>query len=80
MTAKRKAAWNAFRKELPWIKYSHRCLLEIASTVRGNITSGEDISVKELTLLRLCLSQLGATPSDATKITLPDDEKDKDPS
>jgi hypothetical protein len=33
-----------------------------------------------LNLLRLCLSQMGATPTDSSKITVPDEEDDEDPS
>jgi len=31
-----------------------------------------------MNLLRQMLGQMGATPADATKVTVPDDEDDKD--
>jgi hypothetical protein len=33
-----------------------------------------------LTLLRQCLGQMGATPADASKIQIPEDETRDDPS
>jgi hypothetical protein len=71
-------AWETFSDELPWLNHSHRALVEIASTVRARVIAGEDVGVHALGLLRNCLGQMGATPSDSSKITMPDEEI-KDP-
>jgi hypothetical protein len=75
------AAWNTFSGELPWLTKSHRSLVEIASIVRGALILGDDIDIKSLNLLRQCLGQMGATPADASRITLPEDSTEsEDPS
>ena len=72
-------AWEAFDDELPWLNRSHRCIVGIASIARAEHAAG-CADTKMLNLLRQCLGQLGATPSDASKITLPNDEDERDPS
>jgi hypothetical protein len=79
MTIDQKEAWNTFRTELSWLNKSHRSLVEIASTIRARVMSGADIGVKALSLLRQCLGQMGATPTDSSKVTMPDDNKPGDP-
>jgi hypothetical protein len=69
-------AWQTFADELPWLNHSHRGLVGVASEIHGKLIAGEEVSVNGLNLLRLCLSQMGGTPVDASKITLPDDEED----
>lgn len=69
-------AWEAFRKELPWLCESDRALLEVASTIRGNLIADGSIGVNQMTTLRQCLSQMGATPADRSKVTLPDAKED----
>lgn len=72
-------AWRQFARELPWLNESHRALMEITVTIRARVISGQDVGIQALNLLRLCLGQLGATPVDASKITVPDDgEEDPD--
>jgi hypothetical protein len=74
-----RVAWRQFQTELPWLNGSHRALLEIAATVRARLAKGEDVSMQALNLLRQCLGQMGATPADATKVSVPDDgEEDPD--
>jgi hypothetical protein len=75
-------AWRTFAAELPWLNVSHRALVGIASKIRGQQMAGEDVSTNSYNLLRLCLGQMGATPVDSTKVTMPDadDDKDDDPS
>lgn len=70
-------AWREFAGELPWLNRSHRCIVEIASIVRARLQSGQEIGTKALSLLRLCLSSMGATPADASKVSwAPEEEKD----
>jgi hypothetical protein len=68
-------AWAEFDAELPWLNRSHRCLVGIASIARAELAAG-GADTKMLNLLRQCLGQLGATPADAAKITLPNDGED----
>jgi hypothetical protein len=65
-------AWEAFDDELPWLNRSHRCIVGIASVARAELAAG-CADTRMLNLLRQTLGQLGATPADSTKITMPDD-------
>jgi hypothetical protein len=76
MGGEQRIVWKAFAAELPWLNGSHRAVLEIATTIRARLVSGEEVGVQALNLLRQCLGQMGATPADATKVTLPDGESD----
>lgn len=74
-----RTAWTTFVDEIPWLNETHRSFLEIASNVRGRLMTGQEVGVQALNLLRQCLGQMGATPADATKVTLPsDDDEDED--
>lgn len=50
MTDQQSTAWRTFEAEAPWLNYSHRGLVEIASTVRARLSSGEDVGVQALGL------------------------------
>jgi hypothetical protein len=71
-------AWNTFADELPWLNQSHRSLVSIASEIQGKLIAGEELSVNGLNLLRLCLGQMGGTPVDSSKITLPEEADEPD--
>ncbi len=58
-------AWREFESEIPWLNRSHRAIVEIASVVRARVQSGDEVGTKALSLLRMCLSSMGATPADA---------------
>jgi hypothetical protein len=73
-------AWETFADELPWLNRSHRALVGIAAEIRGRLIAGEEVSVQFLNLLRQCLGQMGATPADASKVSMPDDDEIEDPS
>lgn len=77
-TCKTKAAWQLFHKELPWLNQSHRMLVGMAANIQGRIMAGQEVGVQAMNLLRQMLGQMGATPADATKVSVPDDEEDKD--
>lgn len=78
-TMKAKAAWLLFQKEIPWLTESHRMLVGMASNIQGRLMAGQDVGVQAMNLLRQMLGQMGATPSDASKIAVPDDgESDPD--
>lgn len=66
-------AWEGFKRELPWLTEGHRALVEVASNLRGRLIDHEEVGVNALSLLQVCLSKLGATPTDETKLSLPDD-------
>jgi hypothetical protein len=73
-------AWEEFDSDLPWLNRSHRCIVGIASIARAELAAG-CADIKMLTLLRQCLGQLGATPADASKVNVPDDDDEaEDPS
>jgi hypothetical protein len=68
-----KRAFEMFRRELPWLKESHRLLVELASLYRGLLDpDGPPLALQAAQELRRCLAQLGATPADESKVTLPD--------
>lgn len=71
-TCKARSAWKLFQKEMPWLNGSHRMLVGMASTLQGRVMTGQEVGVQALNLLRQMLGQMGATPADASKITLPD--------
>jgi len=75
---KAKAAWLLFHKELPWLNQSHRTLVGMAASIQGRIMANQDVGVQAMNLLRQMLGQMGATPADATKIVVTDDEEEKD--
>jgi hypothetical protein len=45
--------------------------------VRG-LSSGEVVGIQSMNLLKQCLGQLGATPADASKITIPEEDDQDD--
>jgi hypothetical protein len=76
--AEQKEAWRTLNSEIPWLNSSHRAVVSIASEILGKQIANEEVSVNGLNLLRLCLSQLGATPVDASRISMPDDDDEED--
>lgn len=75
---KAKSAWMLFQNEIPWLTESHRMLVGMAANVQGRIMANQEVGVQAMNFLRQCLGQMGASPADASKITVPDDEGDKD--
>src|SRR5258705_8359669 len=71
-------AWGAFCREMPWLKESDRALAEVASILRATVWLG-DVDTKTIAQLRMCLSAMGATPVDRSKIKAPLDSE-PDPS
>lgn len=78
MGGEQRLAWRTFQKEIPWLNASHRGVVEIATIIRARLMAGEECGVQALNLLRQCLGQMGATPSDASKVTLPEDDDEDD--
>ncbi len=75
---KAKSAWLLFQREIPWLTESHRMLVGMAANIQGRIMAGQEVGVQAMNLLRQMLGQMGATPSDASKITVPDGDEEKD--
>ncbi len=75
---KAKSAWKLFAKELPWLNESHRILVGMASNIQGRIMAGQEVGVQAMNLLRQMLGQMGATPADASKVAVPEDDNEKD--
>lgn len=77
-----KKAFQLFRVELPWLRESHRVLVELASIYRGRMIDPDPMAILSLQgaqELRRCLAQLGATPADESKVnTAGGDEEDPD--
>lgn len=78
MGGEQRLAWRTFQREIPWLNASHRGVVEIATIIRARLMAGEECGVQALNLLRQCLGSMGATPSDASKVTLPEDDEDGD--
>lgn len=64
-------AWTAFASEIPWLVESDRALVEIASVIRAKLMSGKTVGIQALNLLRQAVGQLGASPTDRSKVTRP---------
>ena len=71
-------SWHVIAYEIPWLNSSHRVLLSIAVVIHARMSAGQDVGVPALNTLRLCMSQMGASPVDASKVTVPD-EGEEDP-
>jgi hypothetical protein len=67
LTAAQACAWNTMRREIPWLDYSHRTLLGMASILAARHAGGA-LCDSGANLLRLCLGMMGATPVDARKV------------
>lgn len=73
-----KGIWEGFKRDFPWLMASDRVLLEIACIIRCKLINREPMTNAEVNQLRMCVSSMGGTPADRTKITIPDG-KTKDP-
>ena len=70
-------AFELFKAELPWLQESDRVIVELASSLRGRLMDPAGvIGLQAAQELRRCLAQLGATPADRSKVTLPDEGKE----
>ena len=68
-----KAAWIEIAGELPWLCQSDRHLVELASLLQVRIRQ-PDCPMGVFTQLRLCLSSMGATPVDRSRVHWGDEE------
>jgi hypothetical protein len=73
-------AWETLSNDLPWLNKSHRTLVALASGLLARQIAGGEVGVKAMNLLRMILGSMGATPSDASKVKMPEEQDDNDPS
>ena len=72
------AEWHTFAKEFPWLAESDRTLVYLACRLKARLVSDPDFGVNAMAQLRMCLSAMGGTPADRSKVGgAPDDEDDK---
>ena len=78
LDATERKAWFAFRRELPWLTEADRCLVELACHLRARAWRGA-LPAAAVPQLRMCLSAMGATPTDRSKVAIPPDDAGDDP-
>ena len=69
-------AWNEIVDEMPWLAKSDRKILEVAAKLTARMMTDPEMGVNALAQLRMCLSSMGGTPADRTKVSAPDEEDD----
>ena len=62
--------WRDFEKRLPWLNRSHRCITAIACILEAKMRAGT-LGLPGMTLLKVTLGQMCATPTTAGKIRMP---------
>ena len=76
LTAGQRAAWRQLAGELPWLAKSDRAMLTLAARLADRVDSDPACPLAAFTQLRLCLSSLGATPVDRSKVNAATDDDD----
>ncbi|MBZ9659792.1 hypothetical protein LB523_12120 [Mesorhizobium sp. ESP-6-4] len=77
---KPREAWTILRREVPWLNSSHRMLMATVCNQLGRLIAGQEIGVQASVFIKQCLSEMGATPSAASKAgAKPDGDKNEDP-
>ncbi len=74
-TEAEKRAWQDFASDMPWLARSDRHLVGIAARLAVQIEKG-GAPMSAITQMRLCLSSMGGTPVDRTKVSAQDDGHD----
>lgn len=73
--SKPRLAWEILREEVPWLNRSHRMLVATLCGQLGRLVIGAEVGVQASVFIKQCLSEMGATPSAASKVGVkPDDE------
>ena len=73
LSAEQRATWAEFADDLPWLRRSDRVLLELACRLTTRMQTDPDMGIAALAQLRLCLSAMGATPTDRSKVATQED-------
>lgn len=69
-------AWLELADEMPWLGRSDRKIVEVAAKLTARMMTDPEMGVNALAQLRMCLSSMGGTPADRTKVPTPDDEEE----
>jgi hypothetical protein len=75
-TEAQRAAWESFSVEMPWLAKPDRAVVELASRLRAAMEADPEFPISGFAQLRMCLSQMGGTPTDRSKVAAPDEETD----
>ena len=78
MTAAQMRVWKECATNMPWLNAAHRLILRQVCILAARMDTGEDLSVSSTHALSAMLSKLGATPTDESKVSHPQDEHDHD--
>jgi hypothetical protein len=65
--------WESFKQEVTWLTERDRSVVEAASMARARLID-DGYDPKVASQLLTCLSRMGATPADATRVHVPDDK------
>lgn len=74
MNEAEQAQWHEFARDLPWLNSSHRVILRLACKLTVALDE-DDVGVNKMQTLSAVLSKLGATPSDESKVSAPEEEE-----
>lgn len=74
-TDDQREAWEMFADEMPWLGKSDRMVVEVASRLRAAMQE-PDFPMAGYAQLRMCLSAMGGTPADRSKVAAPEEEDD----
>jgi hypothetical protein len=72
-------AWETLAADLPWLNSSNRTLVALASGLLARQIAGDEVGVKALNLLRMLINSMGGSPSDASKVMMPEETNEADP-
>lgn len=75
MDEMQREAWNEFADEMPWLSRADRVVVEVAARLRAEMQL-PDFPMAGYAQLRMCLSSMGGTPADRSKIVAPEQEED----
>jgi len=76
LTPGQRAVWRQLAGELPWLTRSDRSMLALAARLADKVDNDPLCPLAAFTQLRLCLSSLGATPVDRSKVNAAADDDD----
>lgn len=79
LSDKEKKVWREFRRIAFWLTDADRSLTEIACRLTAKTRSNEPMKASEYSMLLACLSKLGMTPTERSKIQAPPPKKNDVP-
>lgn len=72
-------AWAELADEMPWLSRSDRTIVEVAAKLKARLMTDPDMGVNALAQLRMCISSMGGTPADRSKVATGGDDDGDDP-